>query len=42
MEAFTFSIVEQNKLQFPMKEDCDDVIMDSSGSNIIEAGMKMW
>jgi hypothetical protein len=42
VEAFIFSLAEHTKLQFPTKEDCDDVITDSSGSSVVEEGMKIW
>jgi hypothetical protein len=39
MAILTFSVVEMNR--FSTIEDCDDVAMDSAGSNIIEEGTKL-
>jgi hypothetical protein len=38
MAILAFPVLEMNKLQFSAIADCDDVAVESSGSNIIEEG----
>jgi hypothetical protein len=38
MAILAFPVVEMNKLHFSAVADCDDVAVDSSGSNIVEEG----